>query len=161
MAFDLPLQKQLIQLKEHLGGDEQLRRETPQDSRGHGAVEGCRGALAADVADDDSRRPVGLENELVKVAAQLAGGAEVDTDFETLNHRKGRRHNELLNLLRPRQVPMEPFFLLRYAFVEPRVFDGYSHGRSQQGEEMLNLLAEIALGNRLQVHHADGLPFRN
>ena len=45
--------------------------------------------------------------------------------------------------------------------VEPRVFNGHGNGRGQQGEEMLNLLAEIALGNRLQVHHADGLPFCN
>src|SRR3990172_13422742 len=53
--LDAALANQLIQLAQQLGGKKFQRRHAAENADGHGALEGSRGALSADVAEREAQ----------------------------------------------------------------------------------------------------------
>ena len=128
----------------------------PTDQRGK---QSSRRGFAADVAEDDGGAVGAVVDEVVKVAANGAGGKKANRHFSVGVRGRGRRQQAKLNLASHGDVALELRLLAADSLVEAGIFNGDGNLCGHRGQRAHVPIVKEPGAGVFQVEHADDAAF--
>ena len=160
-AFDAPLANQKVHLAEHLCGLELLRRETAHDTDGHSTVErrGC--AFTADVTKSNAELLRTVAEEVVEIAADLAGRDVASGDVEAIVFRGRGTEESALDAFGGLEIAFHAGFAVSDLLIQAGIFDRHREICREDGESLDMILGEIVKLRALKIEYANNLSLVN